>query len=241
MQYSGHATEQDHVSEIRKLSKSNTTTYPINDLTRRFNFALHRYFHLAFESDGRWKFDDANQTDVALETLNIVAGTNKYDMSTLTSELFQLFRIEFLDANSLPILGTPESLKELEDPFTTIYTTASDQRGTPDTYLKWGDFLYIRKCPNYSLSAGIKFFFNRKASLMVATDTTKVPGIPIMHEEYVDRVAAHPYIVANLSANQIVANQNEIDKWEVRIKKHYATRDEDAGLKQITGETVYPV
>src|SRR4051812_14729876 len=111
MQFNSHATNQDIVSEVLRICGATTSTYPLVDITRRANFGLDRYSYLAFKADGRWKFDDANQTDVPLETLNIVSGTNKYDMSTLTSELFQLFRIEFLDSLSNPVLGVPESFE----------------------------------------------------------------------------------------------------------------------------------
>lgn len=231
MQYASHATEQDCVAEVRKLCKATSVTYPINDLTRRFNFALDRYFHLAFTADGRWKFDDRNQTDVPLETLNIVSGTNKYDMSTLTSELHELFRIEILGDNGKPLYAIEqdsfEAIASRGEQFANVYSTASEDQGVPTKYLKWGDFLYLSPCPNYSETGGIKFYFNRKASYMAATDTTKVPGVPAIHHEYLCRVTAQPYLLENLPA-RAQSNEVEIQKWEYKIGEFFARRDQDA-------------
>jgi hypothetical protein len=229
VQYNSHATQQDCVNEILKTCKATTGKYPLVDITRRFNFALDRYFTLAFQTDGRWKFDDVNQTDVPLETLNIVSGTNKYDMSQLTDELFQLFRIEFLDSNSNPILAEEEDFDKLKQcglTFTSAYSTASTNQSVPSKYLKWGKFLYIRATPNYTLSAAIKFYFNRHASYMASTDTTKVPGVPVIHHQYLCRLAAQPYLDENNMSNS-EKNQQLILQDEQAIQAHFAMRDKD--------------
>ena len=214
MQYNGHAQNQDCVSEILKICKATTGKYPINDITRRFNEALDRYFHLAFEAGGDLGFDDANQSSEPLQTLDIASGTNKYQISTLTSELLQCFQIEFLDSGGIGLKGIPETIDQLPGSFTELYKTTI--QGVPTFYLRYGGFLYIRSTPNYTKTGGIKFYFNRPATRMLYSDTTKVPGIPTIHHMYLCRKTALPYLIENSMSNkndiaaQILQDEDQI-------------------------------
>lgn len=143
-----------------------------------FNDALDWYFQLAFKADGQWTFDDINQTSPPIDTQNIVLGTNRYKVSSFTEKIINLIKLEILDSSSVGHELVPETFDSLGKStlgntsgivspgtggsFQQLYLDASS--GTPTYYTKFGDFIYLRPKPNYSLSSALKAYFNRPAS-----------------------------------------------------------------------------
>lgn len=227
MQFNSHATNQDCVSEILKICGATTATYPLVDITRRFNSALDDYFSTAFESDGRWNFDDINQSNPPIDTQNLVSGTNKYKVGSFTEKLINLIRLEILDSSSVGYKLKPESFQDLDDEgssFETAYSTSTT--GLPTRYLKYGDFIYLRVTPNYNKTGGLKAYFDRPASYMASTDTTKVPGVPVIHHNYLCRKAAVPFLIEK-NLPQLNGVLLEIQRDEKSIKSYFARRTKD--------------
>src|ERR1044071_4485369 len=195
MQYNSHATNQDCVSEVLKICGATTSTYALVDITRRFNAALDDYFALVFKADKRWQFDDLNETTAPIVTQNIVSGTNSYKLSDFSStpDKLNLTKLEILDSNDNQLSLIPETMDDLTDSFGKVYSTSVT--GTPTNYLKLGIFIYLRPTPNYNKTNGLKGFANRAALYMASTDTTKVPGVPVIHHTYLCRKAALPFLI----------------------------------------------
>lgn len=246
MQYADHATDLDCEDEICKIcGTAKDTNYPINDITRRFNAALDRFYTLAFEADGRWNWDDFNEAAPPIGSQNLVSGTNRYAIDTFdvdgtTIVTLDILRVEILTSAGKGRFLTPEMFNNLcvdnagaqsgrisgtaEDTFKALYVDASS--GTPTHYCKFGDYIYLRPKPNYSETDGLVAYVNRPAAYMATTDTTKVPGAPVIFHMYLCRLAALPYLIENNmpSANSIM-QLIQID--EQAIKQHFARRDKD--------------
>ena len=229
MQYNSHATDQDCVSEILDICGGATTDdYSLNAITRRFNKdGLDRYFFLAFKSDGRWNFDDLNETSPPIDSQNIVLGTNRYKFSDFAEKILSVLKIELLDADGDIVKIKPDSMNELEergDNFDEIYVNPDS--GIPTKYIKYGDFIYFDKKPNWSKTAGLLAYFNRPASYMLTTDTTKEPGVPIIHHQYLCRKAALPFLIQKrLSQRGDIAQM--IIEDEKGIKEHFSRSPKD--------------
>lgn len=221
MQYNSHANNLDCVSEVLKISGATTNVYPLNDITRRFNAGLDRYFQIAFESDSEWPFDDQNQTVAPILTQNIVSGTNSYRFTSFTASV-NLLKLGVLDSNDNPIVLTPEKFSDID--LDKDYATSVT--GTPTHYTKLGDFIYLRPTPNYSKNNALRAFIERSASYMAASDTTKVPGVPTAHQMYLCRYAALPYLIENnLPQTTAIASQIQLD--EMQIKRDLTHRGKD--------------
>lgn len=228
MQYSGHASAQDCVSEIRALCSATSNTYPINDITRRFNAALDRYFEIAHESDQGWPVEDLNQSDVAILPTNLTSGTNKYKISSITGTALNILKVGILDDNASPHLLTPEKFEEVD--FDISYATTSV--GTPSYYTLYGDYLYVRPTPNYTEANGLRIFADRAPLYMSVTDTTKIPGVAPKYEHYMFlcRFTALPYLIKNLPkeaaavAQQIQQDEREIARFFSRRQKNTPRR-----------------
>lgn len=225
MQFNSHATNQDIVSEINDICQSDGNNYPIASKTRRVNAALDRFFTLAFQADGRWSFDDLNQTTAPLQSINLVSGTQKYALDTFTSEIINALRWEILDENDNPILltrldrnGVPEALTEYQS-----------TNGTPKEYDLLGKYIYLYPAPNYSKTNGLSVYFERNKSAFTTTDTTKSPGIPSIFHQYLCRYASLPYLIEfqkgqkNDIAAQIQADEQAITAYFNRREKGVAS------------------
>lgn len=194
MKLSNEITQDGIFQEIDRRCKSNLISYPSRDKTARVNAALDRYFHLAFKSDGRWNFDDINQSSPPIEAQSIVSGTNRYKMSDFTSKILSVIRIEALDSDGNGLFLIPEMLNDIgvvypgnasgqlrgtsANTFQELYVNASS--GVPTHYIKYGDFIYLRPNPNYSEADGLLAYFNRPASKFdfnTFTVTQATPGL----------------------------------------------------------------
>ena len=229
LQYNSEANSQDIVSEILAICGNITVTdYPLVEITRRFNFALDRYFFLAFESDGKWNFDDINETSPPIDTQDLVSGTNRYKMSAFTEKVLSLIKLELLDEDDNGISLKPILFKDLEGSFEDLYINA--ESGTPTSYIKYGDFIYLDRKPDYNKTSGLKAYFNRPASYMEHDDTTKVPGTPGVHHEYLCRMASLPWLVERkVPQMQGIAQLIQTDEDEIR--KYFSRRTKDMKKK----------
>lgn len=226
MQFNGHSSSQDCVSEILKICGATTSTYSLNDITRRFNAALDDYFALALKADKRWQFDDLNESAAPIVTQNIASGTNAYDLTAFsgTADKLDITKLEILDSAGNQLTLDPETIDDLTDSFGKLYSTSVT--GTPTNYLKLGKFIYLRPTPNYNSSNGLKGFANRAALYMASNDTTKVPGVPVIHHTYLCRKAALPFLIEK-NLPQAPGVLVEITKDEKAILDYYGNRNED--------------
>lgn len=219
-----NVNSQDCVTEILAICGATTNTYSLNDITRRFNSALDNYFDIALEADGPWPFDDFNQSSAAIVTQNLFSGTNSYKISSFDGSAIGVFGVTVLDSNGVIQKLTSENFTEIEVDFETNYSTANT--GVPTHYTKFGDYLYLRNTPNYSINAGLRGYTERDPLYMAANDTTKEPGVPKKHHMWLCRSAALPYLIEKrLPQTQAIAQLVEMGKQD--IQRYFSRREKD--------------
>ena len=84
MQFNSHDNNLDIISDIAFWTKADITAYPINDRTRNCNLALDKMAALVMSADGRWEWDDTNNTDLPIGRTNLVSGQRDYGISGAT-------------------------------------------------------------------------------------------------------------------------------------------------------------
>lgn len=226
IQYNNEINDLDCISEVLALCGDITVTdYPLKEITRRFNAALDRYFSLAFQYGLRERFDDINETTPPIDTQNIVSGTNRYKISAFSETIINILRVEILDENDNGLSLEQEYFRDLDhDAFQEWYIDADT--GVPTHYLILGGFIYLRGNPGYAKTDGLKIYFNRPASYMAYDDTTKVPGIPVIHHTYLCRMAALPWLIQKkLPQRGEIAQLIQQD--EMAIKEYFGNLDND--------------
>lgn len=162
------------------------------------------------------RFDDLNNTDLPIGTINLVSGQADYSAS--------------VDANSLAILNIT-AIRILTSSAGTTYTDLeriylddvraldamspnSTDTGIPTKWLENNNVIYLSPKPNYSATSGIKLFFEREPSYFVSSDTSKTPGIPKIFHSLLPLIAAHEWLIVNKPSNTTV-----ITRLEAKIAK----------------------
>jgi hypothetical protein len=217
---------------------SDSTTYAIAQKTRNINAALDRVASLIMQSDGKWEWDDTNQTDLPIGTTTLTSGQQDYSIDTtylkiravaIKDSVGTLHYLDRLDEKS-PTAG----LQELMD--------STKTSGTPTCYALLGNSIILDKKPNYTATGGLKVYFQRNVSYFASTDTTKVPGFAPMFHRILSLSAALDYAIKHdLSEKIITRLQNRIDKIEAALMEYYSSRDQDRRISLSLSQEDYGI
>lgn len=172
-------SEDSLFDEITRICGATSAVYTNKQRVARLNSALDRYWKLASDAAPRGTFDDVNNTSLPVETQNLASGTNAYKMSSFTNEVLQILKLTVLADNTDERELIREEFEDLEW-FTKYYSTASADQGEPVYWTKMGDYLYLRPCPNYNETNGLRAYVNRelsKFSWVTFTVTIAAPGV----------------------------------------------------------------
>ena len=175
-------------------------------------------------ADGRWQFDDINNTDQPIATTALVQ--NQQDYSLLTSHL-ELTRAEVMDSNGNWIKLQPI---DQSDVFNQSLTDFMKTAGTPMYYDKIGNSVFLYPKPNYSQDSSLKLYYERGPSYFATTDTTKSPGFNSLFHDLVPLWIAYNFALANSKANaeNIMA---QIIRKEDALIEYYALRSHDDPIR----------
>lgn len=217
-------TYSEIVAKVYLYTKTNSTSLPSDTLVILANNALERVTSLILQSDGRWEWDDTNQTDLPIGVTALVANQQDYSFSV---NFLEILRLELKDANGNWNKLTPFDMTDLRyESLTDFLKTA----GTPRYYEKLGSSVFLYPPPSYSQANSLKVYFQRPPSYFVAGDTTKQPGFSALYHDLIPLWASYDFAVANglTNANQIMAS---IQMKEAALAEDYANRGADEPLR----------
>jgi hypothetical protein len=206
-------TKQTIDSRIRRLTKTNTTDYPVADITDDENVAYDRVVSLILRADAKWQWDDSNETDLPVGTTDIIENQDNYSLETTHIDIYKVL-IQYPD-------GTWHTLTPID---------AIDERdrdigktGLPTKYDKLGTSILPLPIPNYSLTGALQLYFKRPPAYFTTSDTTKEPGFNQLYHDLIVLYPSYDRAVADglPSANQIFAR---IQTLEAALVDDYAHR-----------------
>jgi hypothetical protein len=192
MQFNSHATSQDIVTLSEKLTKTNSTSFPIAEKTLYANQALRIILNWIVEVSGAWIIDDSNQTDLPEATANLVSAQDTYTLPT-DADIIDGFAVKDSAnnwANLIPV--TLQQIQEIqaEDEF-------MESDGNPMYYRLIGNVVQIYPASNYSQNSSLKCYFKRDGVMFATTDTTAKPGFSSRFHEAVALYIALQYAKIN--------------------------------------------
>lgn len=202
--FSDTSTNTGGVQQTRKMMRVDSTQWPTANIVASFNNWLDFITGYAIGADKRFQFDDTNHTKLPVGTTNLVASQSDYSFLTdeQSNTIITLTRIDMLqttggDYRQLLPIDQAEIVGALEEQYPAT--------GVPEYYDKIADnIIRLYPTPSASITAGLKFYFQRSPSYFVAADTTKAPGVaPILHRGFVIAGAYDGALtlgLANLSA-----------------------------------------
>lgn len=220
-QISGQTNNLDLYSDARKwcgIPTSDTTTYPLAEFVRDANFGLDRVISLIMRADGKWQFDDTNQTDAILSVADLVANQQDYAISIA---FLKIKKLRIKDSSGNLITLKPIDRRQLTD------QQLRKDAGDPKFYDKLGNSLYLHPKPSYASTEGLEIQFQRGASYFVYDDTTKAPGFATQFHRLISLYGAFDYCSSNDMESKAIKIQNKINLMEAELIEFYANRDED--------------
>jgi len=187
------------VQQTRNFMRVDATQWPTVRIVNSVNNYLDTITGYAIGADRRFQWDDTNHTMLPIGTTNLVA--NQSDYSFLTDQqgnnIINLTRIDVLDSNNvwrelrvIDQANIPMALDEF-----------NKTSGLPIYYDKIADnIIRLYPKPIASVTAGIKFYFQRTASYFTSLDTVKSPGVsPLLHRGFVITAAYDGALTLGLS------------------------------------------
>lgn len=210
------------------MTKTNSTSYPSQDLLDDLNIAYSDTTADLFLSDGRWQWDDTNQTDLPVATTSLVAGQQDYSLST--GQLI-IDRVEIL-----PNGGTyfyKLFPRDVEDPMwgSNILGLDATSTGAPIYYDVSGTSVFLYPIPGYSQAASLKIYFRRAQIDFTSGDLstgTLVPGFTSLFHDLLAYIVAYDYVLINIPA-LATGYWNTILAKKAKLAKFNAIREKDDG------------
>lgn len=231
MVFSDTSASQGIVQQVRSLMRVDATQWPISKIVASVNNYLDTVAGYLIASDKRFRWDDTNHTKLPEGTTNLVASQKDY--SFLTDEqgnrILTLTRIDLLQSD-----GNYRQLELIDE---TEIPVALDEfesvAGTPKYYDKISDnIVRLYPTPSASVTAGLKFYFQRSPSYFDANDTTKEPGVaPLLHRGFVIAAAYDGALTLGLKNLQALSVERQAE--EQKMKQYFAGRNNDEKRRMV--------
>lgn len=212
------------LSEARRFTKTNSTSYTTADITESANRAFDRVVSLIRQANGRWSWDDSNNTDLPVYTTDLVTDQQDYE---LDPDHYGVFRVEVKDEAGNWTKLMPFDQADVFDQSVTDFLSGS---GVPQYYDKLGNSILLYPKPSYAQADSLKLWCERGPSYFATTDTTKTPGFNPMFHRILPLWAAYDYAAINglAAADRF---KNDIMELETALVEHYARRDKDEHIR----------
>jgi len=184
-----------------------------------------KVFGWIIEADGRWKFDDSNQTDQPVACTDLVADQENYKViirvPDVTQDWMDIERVEVLDES-----GQGRQLRPFDnsDINGIAFTEFMDTSGEPTYFDFDGSSIFLKPASSYAKTDGMTIYFNRAPLVFTKTDTTKRPGFASIFHEILSLGAKYDWEVAKNPA-QAEQTMRDILTMKLDIKNFYSKRE----------------
>lgn len=213
---------------FQDLCETNSSSYSAYKFARDANAALLDYQALALHSNGGWQFDDTNQAAAPIKAINIVSGTNNYnvlvDDESSANQIIEIEKVECAIDASLSNYNVLTPYNEMSSDFS--ITQDATFSGVPNSYYIRSGVIYLYPKPNFNATAGLKVWVSRTTTYFAGTDTTKEAGIPHTHRKYLVLKPALEYCMVNVPA-RAQGIKVMLDECKQEIKDYFSMRKKD--------------
>lgn len=201
-------------------------TNRLKEFTADINLALDDFIALALQSSGTWQYDDSNHTDYPIITTNLVSGQRDYSFTTDEAGNLILDIQKVLVANAAGVFSEVTPKDAQSEGSTSGYWDGQNATGTPTTYDKTANGIFLDPIPNYNETGGLKVYINREGSYFTSGDTTKKPGVPGLFHSYFFLKPARNYARIHSRKNLAVLDA-DVQRMEMSIKEYFGLREKD--------------
>lgn len=220
------------LQQARSMMRVDATQWPTYKVVNSCNNWLDYVIGYGLSQDKFLQLDDTNHTKLNEGTSPLTISVTDY--SFLSDEqgnpIITLLGVSILSGGKY----IPLTPVDRNDPNIDM-STFGQVSGTPTQYDKISDnIIRLDKIPTATVSAGLKYYFQRAGSYFAATDTTKQPGVaPILHRGFVVASAYDGALTLGLENLQPLSIEKEIEKQVMR--DYFAARNNDQPKRMVGG------
>lgn len=225
MQFSDTSTSQGVLQEVHFLCKSDSTSYPTNDIVRNANRWLYRAVSWVMEASPDWEFDDQNHTTHPTATADLVASQSDYSLPTNLLRLNAVF-VKDSAGNYQKLRSVTES--DFADDLSVVFPTA----GMPEYYDVVGGSIFLYPSPaaaNVTTTAGLKLSVLREVDAFTNADTTQESPLTEPFDRIISYGASYDYLIVNGPMDRAQAVRAEIEAMKQDLTRHF--RGKNKGRK----------
>lgn len=193
---------------------ADTTTWPISKFIRSANYAMDAVVRKILTVNGRWQWNDSNDTNLSVYTTTLVAGQSDYAIPDGT---LIIRRLRATGSDGVLRTLTPMDKRDVTD--ADIIET-----GSTHSYDKHGRSIVLYPTPTNggTLEITIQIGSNH----FTVSDTTKEPGFDFIFHRYVALNPARDY-AQKYAKDRVQIIDTDIQRLDAEVKEFYAMRDQD--------------
>jgi hypothetical protein len=212
------------LQQTRIMARVDATQWPTVRVVNSCNNWLDYVVSYGLAHDKFFQFDDTNHTKLAEGTSPLTI--NVTDYSFLTDEqgnpITTLLGVSLLTGGRY----VPLTPVDRNDPDYDA-STFGQVSGTPTKYDKIQDnIIRLDTLPPATVSAGLKYFFQRAGSYFDVSSTTKAPGVnPALHRGFV--IASVYDCALTLGLQNLQPISVELEKEKQKVVEYFYTRNND--------------
>lgn len=215
-------------TKLRRATGTDSTNYTDANIAVDVNLAQNEVWCEALKVNG-WNIDDFNQSDYPIIYTNLVSGQRSYAFVTDESGnyILDIYKVQVMDSSGVYHDITPVDQQSVVVGITpTTLTDGQNTTGTPTTYDKTGNGIFLDVIPSYSKTKGLKIFINREPTYFTSSDTTKVSGIDPLCHEYLYLKPAYEWARDKGLSNR-EAIYRDLQLSMAKIKTRYGNKEKD--------------
>lgn len=144
-------------------------TSKLQEATLYMNNGLSKIWSSIFNTTGNWIYDDSNYTDLPQATATLTSGQSTY---ALPSSALTVKRLEVKSETGDYKPLKPISLEDINWSVDEFFEDDAE----PQYYRLVDNTIEIFPASNYTISAGLKIYFDRSSVTFSSDDTTQSPG-----------------------------------------------------------------
>jgi hypothetical protein len=225
----------DIQTKIYDLTKTNSASYPNANMLIDINVAYNRIASLIIQAEGRWQWDDDNQS--ASDQGGGLGGQQNGTTALVANQQDYSFPVTYLKLLRVELKPNNGQFfyklfpRDVDDPMygSTMGGVDDVSVGTPRWYDVTGHSVFLYPIPNYSQNASLRFYFQRGGIDFTSADLstgTKVPGFASLFHDLIAYLVAKDYVRIN-QPNLFTGYALAVQEKEAELQKYYATRQHD--------------
>lgn len=224
--YNGIIQAEERLVYSSDYGRISGNTKELAQWTVRNNQALSRAMALMLRYQDYWQVDDWNHGTVNEATENIVSGTRDVALTNPEDILFIIaVAIKQSATNDDYVQIKPVDIRE--QTARPIIEDNTSNTGVPYRYDKTGGYIRLDPIPNYSATAGLKYYYQRTPHQFTTSDTTATAGIPAIFDQLIPFYAVDAYATENTNPNLKALVGGDIARMENDVANIFSQRSKD--------------